>query len=70
MFLMFPNLPNGFETGKIKNVILNHLCWYGIADDVSESKLLVVCEFVMLCILGFFVIKWMFKLYEHEFTYI
>ena len=35
VFLMFPNLlPIGFETVKIKNVILNNFCWYGIADDV------------------------------------
>ena len=40
--------------GKNKNVILNHFCWHGIADDVSESELLVVCEFVTLCILVFF----------------
>ena len=36
---------------------------------MSESELLVVCEFVMLCILFFLVIKWMFKLYEYEFTF-
>ena len=48
--------------------MLNHFCRYGIADDVSESELPVVCEFVTLCIL-FFVNKCILKLYEHEFNY-
>ena len=59
MCLIFPNLPNGFETGTIKTlslIIFVGMVWQTVFadDDVSESEFCVLrYEFVTLYILVF-----------------